>query len=152
MSPRLFSHKLQVRWGDVDRLGHVNNARIVEYFQESRAAFLQMDPLAINVVTRRMTFEFVRPIPAHEEKIDVSLSIGDIGRTSFTVLQRAFRPADAVCATSEVVLVAFDAEAGAARPLTRHERAHLIQYVDTGTHIPTPRHRHPETRHGVVHL
>ncbi|NKU37232.1 acyl-CoA thioesterase, partial [Rhodococcus hoagii] len=33
MSNQVYSCDVQVRWGDSDRLGHVNNARVVEYMQ-----------------------------------------------------------------------------------------------------------------------
>ncbi|CCQ15946.1 Thioesterase superfamily protein [Rhodococcus sp. AW25M09] len=40
MSGKTFTCTLGVRWGDSDRLGHVNNTRFVEYLQEGRVQFL----------------------------------------------------------------------------------------------------------------
>ena len=38
-TPRLLhSLRLQVRWGDMDALGHVNNAEYLRYFEQSRIA------------------------------------------------------------------------------------------------------------------
>ena len=40
MGQQAFTYEIQVRWGDSDRLGHVNNTRFMEYMQEARIAFL----------------------------------------------------------------------------------------------------------------
>ena len=37
----LHSLRLQVRWGDMDALGHVNNAEYLRYFEQSRIAWLE---------------------------------------------------------------------------------------------------------------
>ena len=33
-------HEAQVRWSDPDRLGHVNHARYLSYFEDARMALL----------------------------------------------------------------------------------------------------------------
>lgn len=35
---RLFTQHFPIRWGEMDALGHVNNAQYLRYFEESRTA------------------------------------------------------------------------------------------------------------------
>ena len=40
MNP-IFSHRLEVRWREMDALGHVNNARYLTYFETGRIAYFE---------------------------------------------------------------------------------------------------------------
>lgn len=80
-----FTFTAQIRWGDIDRLGHVNNIRVTEYFQEARAAFLTVGRLSTAVAVRAMTVEFLHPLTPDDHRTRVTAVVTKTGRSSFTV-------------------------------------------------------------------
>ncbi|KLL96589.1 4-hydroxybenzoyl-CoA thioesterase [Rhodococcus sp. IITR03] len=79
---------IEVRWGDSDRLGHVNNAKVVEYLQEGRIKFFLSElPSRDAVVVRKMDVEFLRPLKDSSAPIEVETAVLRLGTSSFTVRQ-----------------------------------------------------------------
>lgn len=85
----LFSMRLQVQWGEMDALGHVNNAEYFNYMQEARIQWLnQIDfdwsgptsPVIVNAFC-----EFQREIIFPAE-LEITVSAGKVGRSSFDTL------------------------------------------------------------------
>ncbi|MGF7123625.1 acyl-CoA thioesterase [Rhodococcus sp. TAF43] len=130
----VYSCEIQVRWGDSDRLGHVNNTRIVEYLQEARSLFLAEGAASVDAapgaaVVRKMDAEFLRPITATSGTVRVTVSVVHLGTSSFT-LRHVIEDADGnVCASGDALMVAFDVRAERSRPLTEPERAVLGRYL-----------------------
>ncbi|QKT12281.1 acyl-CoA thioesterase [Rhodococcus sp. W8901] len=130
----VYSCEIQVRWGDSDRLGHVNNTRIVEYLQEARPLFLAEGAASVDTapgaaVVRKMDAEFLRPITATSGTVRVTVSVVHLGTSSFT-LRHVIEDADGnVCASGDALMVAFDVRAERSRPLTEPERAVLGRYL-----------------------
>ena len=86
-----FQHILEVpvRFMDMDALQHVNNARYLNFLEESRIAYSQ-DLLntynsiqELNVLVARVEIDFMRPI-LFEEKVKVYTRIAKLGNKSFT--------------------------------------------------------------------
>ncbi|UYP20420.1 acyl-CoA thioesterase [Rhodococcus sp. Z13] len=120
---------IEVRWGDSDRLGHVNNAKIVEYLQEGRIKFFRtVLPARDAVVVRKMDVEFLRPVKDSSAPIQVETVVTHMGVTSFTVRQTIVDCDDAVCAVADTVLVGFDPKTDTARPLSDEVRAVLDRH------------------------
>jgi acyl-CoA thioester hydrolase len=121
-----------VRFSDVDVYGHVNNVKYVEYYQESRIAFLTSlagDLLASGSnerqVVARVDVDYKRPILFRPEPYLVETWVTHIGTSSYELGSRIRSGADedaALCSTSRVRLVAYDLEARRSRPLAAHER------------------------------
>lgn len=135
MSGKKFEYRLQVRWSDSDRLGHVNNTRFVEYLQEARAHFitqclLQAEGSRGATVVRKLTVDFLRPIFDESGPLLIEISVARIGRTSFGIRHHVRDSAAELCAESEATMVAFDLDAQASRPLTDREKAVLAEYLD----------------------
>lgn len=127
--PNPFTFTAQIRWGDIGRLGHVNNIRIVEYFQEARAAFLTAAGLPTAVAVRAMTVEFLHPLTPDDHRARVTSVVRTTGRSSFTVAQEAHNEAGTLSATAEAVLVALDIHTAASRPLSEAERTFLVMHT-----------------------
>jgi acyl-CoA thioester hydrolase len=130
----VYSCDIQVRWGDSDRLGHVNNARVVEYMQEARSLFLIEGAASVGVapgavVVRKMDVEFLRPITDASGPVRVDVSVVHVGTSSFTLRHAVKDTAGNVCATGDAVLVAFDVRAETSRPLSDGERDVLVRYL-----------------------
>ena len=83
------SVEIPVRFMDIDALQHVNNARYLNFLEESRIAYSQ-DLLntynsiqELNVLVARVEIDFMRPI-LFEEKVKVYTRIAKLGNKSFT--------------------------------------------------------------------
>lgn len=120
---------LEVRWSDSDRLGHVNNTKVVEYMQEARIKFLRSSMSARGAVAvRKMNVEFLRPIKDGSSPLDVEITVLNVGNTSYT-LRHTLRDRDgAVCAFGDAVLVGFDVDTDKSRSLSDREREVLARH------------------------
>lgn len=118
---------LQLRWADLDLLGHVNNVRFLEYAQEARIKFLTLLD-AHGVLPRRPTvvvrqeIDYVQVLELTDAPVHVRVWVAAVGRSSVTieqVVESATEPADQarVFARVRSVVVGFDAAAGRSVPL-----------------------------------
>lgn len=133
MSAQTFTCTLQVRWGDSDRLGHVNNTRFVEYLQEGRVQFLNAVLGGSKgrgaVVVRTLTTNFLHPILDDSGPLVIELWITRIRTTSYGVRHVVTDRNGTVCADAEALMVAFDLDTSSSRPLREHERTALSEYL-----------------------
>ena len=128
--------KLQVRWDDLDAFLHVNNATYLTYAQEARADFTWYsrsgageDPILKDMVVARAEVDFLEPIYEGISEIDVAISVGKIGTSSFVLLYE-ISSNGVVYATVKTVQVGVSLETKKSRPLTDEERAFLTPYLD----------------------
>ncbi|MFC9361667.1 acyl-CoA thioesterase [Rhodococcus sp. NPDC057014] len=134
MGQQAFTYEIQVRWGDSDRLGHVNNTRFMEYMQEARIAFLTTELRAAGaqpgaMVVRKMDVEFLRPVTDASGPLTIDVSVLHVGNSSYTI-RHVVRSRDGVhCATGDALLVAFDVKTERSRPLSEAERDGLEKYL-----------------------
>ncbi|MEU5843832.1 acyl-CoA thioesterase [Rhodococcus sp. NPDC047139] len=126
---RAFTCSVEVRWGDSDRLGHVNNAKVVEYMQEARIKFFRDHlPSRTAVAVRKMEAEFLRPIKDSSAPLRIEVSVLHVGTTSFTIRHTIADRHGSVCAFGDAVLVGFDPANDTARRLSDKEREVLDNY------------------------
>ncbi|NLV77823.1 MAG: acyl-CoA thioesterase [Rhodococcus sp.] len=124
-----FRCTIEVRWGDSDRLGHVNNAKIVEYMQEARVKFLHSaGSVGGAVVVRRMDAEFLLPVKDDSAPVTVEVEVLHLGTTSYTLRHSVLDRDGRLCVRGDAVLVGFDMRAETSRPLDAAERALLNRY------------------------
>lgn len=79
--------QIEVRWRDVDALGHVNNAVYFTYFEIARtryweAAFGARTLPDINFLVASIQCDFLRPT-RYGSSIAVGIRVPTVGRTSF---------------------------------------------------------------------
>ena len=131
--PKRYQHWLsdQVRFSDLDPVGHVNNNAIGEYFENARAAlFLKLTPHWPRgeqfFVLARTAVDFRR-----ELHLPAALKIGTrllkLGRTSMTLANALFRDADGI-AYCESVSVWIDQATRQPTPLPDALRARIMEY------------------------
>ena len=89
LTPDSVVHRIvmEIRWGDMDALGHVNNTIYFRYFEQARITWIESagwplvddnkGPVIINAGCT-----FLKPL-TYPGTIDVSVSCGSPGRTSF---------------------------------------------------------------------
>lgn len=89
-----FNHKLpiQIRFNDIDSLGHVNNAIYLTYFDLGKSAYFQavhkeiIDWTKIDIVVANVNIDFFAPTYMHE-KLEVFTKVTGIGNKSLKMLQ-----------------------------------------------------------------
>jgi acyl-CoA thioester hydrolase len=121
-----FSHWIQetVRWGDMDALGHVNNAVYFVYCESARMAFFESTDLRSHTQGGRFgpalataTCNFRQQVH-HPATLDVGLQVGRVGTKSFTLEYGLFRRGeDQPVADGSSVVVWVDYESGSSAPL-----------------------------------
>lgn len=113
MTDSLLKTRLQVRYGDLDTLGHVNNAVYLTYFELGRVLFFRkylpsFDASNVRFVIARAEIDFKKSITM-EDEIFLETSLESVGNTSFTFLHRVTGEDGAkVYATGKIVAVSID--------------------------------------------
>jgi acyl-CoA thioester hydrolase len=114
-------HAVQLRWSDPDMLGHVNHARALALIEDARLA---MGDRSGGLILARLEVDYLRQLYYRVgERLVVRSAVTRLGTKSFTVRQELVQD-DQVAIRADAVMVAFDFEADASRPLTDDERTH----------------------------
>lgn len=94
-------HPVQVRWGDLDRYGHVNNVRYFDYAQEARIdATTSVDPTMARDggqtrwVVARQDIDHLAQIDHRPEPFAVHTAVTGLGRTSIRLAAEIVDPLD----------------------------------------------------------
>ena len=116
MSRFRFYHPIEVRYGDLDPQGHVNNAKHLTYFEQARIAyFIQLGLftkdqsfMEIGVILADVHLTYLEPI-YYGQNIKVGVHISKLGNKSMTWKQNVV-DADTgkELANGEVIMVAYD--------------------------------------------
>jgi acyl-CoA thioester hydrolase len=124
-----YRHRLSVRFRDCDAMGHVNHAVYFTYFEQGRLTFWRELTGAPSPHTRVIIAraECDYRAPAHfGDELEVRVGIGEIGRSSFTlVYEIADAATERLVATGKTVMVSYDYDKGASIPLPDATRALL---------------------------
>ena len=118
MSDYKFFHPTEVRYGDLDPQGHVNNAKYLTYFEQARIYYL----IQLGLFSKDQSFMEVGVIIAdihityhatthYGDPIKVGVKTTKIGNKSFTTEQALINTQTGkASATAAIVLVTFDYE------------------------------------------
>ena len=104
--------KIQVRFSDLDILGHVNNSVYLSYFEIARVAFfsplmgLDWDWQKKGVLIKKNEIEYFSPILLHQEP-EISIYTRSIGTKSF-ILEYDLYVREKLYTTGSSVLVCYD--------------------------------------------
>ena len=117
---------VQVRFADLDLLGHVNNVQFLRFMETARVAFMHEHggTLRRGVLVARTECDHRREIPGSTRSVDVIVDVESVGRTSF-VVRHVILDAGVEAAVGRVVLGAVDADRRP-RPITDAERLTLL--------------------------
>ena len=128
----LYKHwsKEYVRYGDLDPMGHANNAAYATFFEGARVQLLKlingMGPEKHNTAVVQLNISFLKEMASHQE-MDIGIFLGKIGNTSCEVYSAIF-VGDVCTATSYSVGVMFDIEARKAMPIPDDMRDKFSQF------------------------
>ena len=122
----MFEHQVDVRWRDVDALGHVNHAVFLTYLEEGRDAFfaqtLASDPIYVVV---RLEVDLRAEVRYPDRRVTVRIGVERLGTTSLTTRETIVTPANEVVAEARVVTVRWDSGQRKPVPFSEAERAQL---------------------------
>jgi acyl-CoA thioester hydrolase len=119
-------HRVQMRWRDLDGLGHVNHSVVLTYLEEGRDAFLKGHGISRDeYVVGRCSVSFQAEIDPGFETVTVQCAVREVGRSSVTTGERILDQAGEVVVDAEFGLVLWDPDQRSSRPLTEAERASL---------------------------
>ena len=121
----MFEHPVNVRWRDVDALGHVNHAVFLTYLEEGRDAFYAQalgDPIYVVV---RIEIDLRAEVRYPDRKVTVRIEVERVGTTSLTTRETILTPAGEEAAQARVVSVRWDDGLGKPVPFSEAQRAQL---------------------------
>jgi acyl-CoA thioester hydrolase len=106
-----FVHREPVRFGDLDALGHVNNAVFLTYIESARVAFLFDAGAAtsledMSIIVARIEIDFRVPVRFGGE-VEIAVRATRFGDKSFD-LEYVLRVGGQVVAEAKSVLVGYD--------------------------------------------
>lgn len=115
---------VQIRFSDLDILGHVSNAAYYELMESGRIGFFRT--LTVDwgrMVIAHSECDHLREIPGGTGAVDVAVHVEKVGRTSFTLVHE-IRVGEQLAAVGRTVHVVCSDDARP-RPITDEERATL---------------------------
>jgi acyl-CoA thioester hydrolase len=128
---RLTEKRIDIRWRDLDALGHVNQAVYQTYGEEIVDAWFR-ETLGLtegevwDYVVVRLTTEYRSELRLADGQVVGAVRLVRLGKSSVTLALELRAASDGrVAAESEVVFACWDVETRAARPITEVERAKL---------------------------
>jgi acyl-CoA thioester hydrolase len=123
-------HRVQMRWRDLDGLGHVNHTVVLTYLEEGRDAFLKGHGIPRDeYVVGRCSVNFRDEIDPAFEAVTVQCAVSAVGRSSMTTTERILDDAGRVVVEAEFGLVLWDPAQRGSRPISDEERASLVKEV-----------------------
>jgi acyl-CoA thioester hydrolase len=125
----------EVRYGDVDRFGHVNHLRLLEFFESARNPFFrdladaEQQPCLLDIqgfVVAHLNADVHESVDAPARIVQVRTSVQRLGTSSATLHYELWHES-MLCVTATSVLV-FLAD-GKKNPLSEERRAFLSRYA-----------------------
>ena len=124
-----FRCPVEVRFQDLDAMGHVNNAVFVTYLEQARVRLWERylgHPAGLSeipFIVARVVIDYRSPVVLGET-VDIGVGVSAIGRTSYTFAYRV-EAAGRLAAEAETVQVLFDYAAQRPVPIDERLRAWL---------------------------
>jgi acyl-CoA thioester hydrolase len=119
------SHEVQMRWRDLDGLGHVNHVVVLTYLEEGRDAFLAGHGIRRDeYVVGRCSVGFNREIAA-AESVTVECQVAAVGTKSVTTSERIVDSEGHVAIEAQFTIVLWDPGSRMTREVTDEERNSL---------------------------
>lgn len=129
--PKPIVTDIQIRFGDTDMLGHINNAAYVQYLEVARMQLVQealkSGVPSFNFVLAHISLDFKREIKLGK-KVTIESLITRIGNSSFEMAYSVLADG-VVCATAKSVQVGIDPVQMTAAPLPEPVRQFLQGFM-----------------------
>jgi acyl-CoA thioester hydrolase len=123
---------VQLRWRDMDMLGHLNQSVYHELLEEGRAAVMWelmrragSNNIPGTYVLAHVDLDYHTEVRKDHGEVEIVVSVSGVGNSSFRLRHELRLPDGTVAASGETVMVAWDARTRGKRALTEAERAAL---------------------------
>jgi acyl-CoA thioester hydrolase len=130
---------VQLRWRDMDMLGHLNQSVYHELLEEGRAALIWellrrvgIDHTHGAYVLAHVDLDYLTEVRKDHGHVEVLIRVGKVGTSSFRLVHEVRLPDGTVAASGETVMVAWDTRARTKRPLSAEELAALSSSTSAG--------------------
>jgi acyl-CoA thioester hydrolase len=130
------SHELKFRvpFGDVDMMGHVNNARYLTYFETARTGLLLQSfgnfPRGrLGVIIARAEIDYKAPAKWNDE-LTVRVKPTSLGNRSFVYEYEILNQENELVATGKTIQVAYDYEKGESILVPELARTILLKQIE----------------------
>lgn len=132
-----FSHPIEIRYGDLDPQGHVNNAKFLTYFEQARVAYLihlgLFDPgqsfMEIGIILAEARVTFRQPVH-FGQRVRVEVRTSRLGNKSLEMEYRLVDEFGVELATGSSVQVAFDYRQRRSIPIPEEWRQALSKFEE----------------------
>ncbi len=122
---------IQVRFADVDVMGHVNNAVYLSYFEITRMHYFkhmlnrEWDWQKDGIILLKNEIEYHRPVRLNDRPV-IKMIVDHIGNKSFT-LSYEVKVNDFICCSGKSVLVGYDNTEHKSIPIPPQMKDELIK-------------------------
>ena len=136
MSQFRFYHPIEVRYGDLDPQGHVNNAKHLTYFEQARIAYLielglftkDQSFMEIGVILADVHITYLEPV-YFGQTIKVGVHIAELRNKSMTWEQNIVDvESGREIAKGEVIMVTYDYRVGKTIPIPQEWRDKILTF------------------------
>jgi len=131
-----FYHPIEIRYGDLDPQGHVNNAKHLTYFEQARVAYMielglftkDQSFMEIGVILADVHITYLAPV-YYGQNIKVGVRAAKLGNRSMTWQQNIVDiDTGREIARGEVVLVAYDYREEKTIPIPQEWRRKILEF------------------------
>jgi acyl-CoA thioester hydrolase len=126
--------KIRVAFGDVDMMGHVNNAKYFTYFETARTnllreSFAGFPQGQLSVIIAHAEIDYKAPAKWNDE-LEVKVRTAAVGNSSFTYEYQITDQEGKLVATGKTVQVAYDYSTGSSVPIPERARNVLLRQIE----------------------
>ncbi|NWG35505.1 MAG: acyl-CoA thioesterase [Chloroflexi bacterium] len=131
-----FYHPIEVRYGDLDPQGHVNNAKHLTYFEQARIAYMielglftkDQSFMEIGVILADVHITYLAPIHFGGQ-VKVGVRVAKLGNKSMTWEQNVVdAETGKILSKGEVVMVTYDYKQGKTINIPHEWREKISQF------------------------
>jgi acyl-CoA thioester hydrolase len=130
-----FYHPIEVRYGDLDPQGHVNNAKYLTYLEQARISYIRHlnlweggSFLEIGIILADVQVTFLAPI-LFGQAVKVGARVTRLGNKSMTMgYEIEDHQSRQILATGSSVLVAYDYDTERTIPIPDHWRRTISEF------------------------
>jgi len=128
-----FSIELEVRWRDLDALGHVNNAVYFNYLEEARLRYMREmgatvdSPADVSVIIAEVQCQYKSPLGLGE-RATILARVSELRNSSFIFEYQILGGDGRLAATARTVQVCYDYQAARPVPIPDRWRAAIAAY------------------------
>lgn len=137
LEPFRFRLPIAIRYGDMDTLGHVNNAKYLTYVEQARIRYIRELALwsggvsEMGLIVARIECDYKLPLTMDDGEAIVYQRVTRMGTKSFDiefVITRKDASGEAVAAQGKVVLVVYDYNHNTSVTMPEEWRAKIVAY------------------------